>query len=220
MNERPDSRAPRAPRRRWPVAAATALVLFTLGGCASLNTVDSDVRSYGQWPGDRAIGRYAFERLPSQAAEPERQSQLESAARPALTQAGFTEAATKAEADVVVQLGARVDRQDRGVWDDPFWWNGWGYRGRWAPGWGYYRPGPFWSMGYAYESPRYEREVGILIRDAKTGQPLYESRATNDSLTRGDADTLSAMYTAALKDFPTPAVNPRRVSVPLGPVTP
>jgi hypothetical protein len=67
-----------------------------------------------------------------------------------------------------------------------------------------------------YSSPQYDREVALLIRDRASGQPLYETRATNDGgYTSGGTALLAAMYEAALKDFPTPAVNPRRVSVEL-----
>lgn len=213
------SKATRAtdPSPRTILGSLAAVVLAAgLAGCASLNNVDSEVRSYSQWPSGRSAGSYAFERLPSQAAEPERQSELENAARVALSKAGFTESASTSQSDVVVQLGARISREDRSPWDDPIWWNGWYYRSRWAPGpWGpgWWGGGPYWSM--RYDTPRYEREVAVLIRDRQSGQPLYESRATNDSLSRGDTATLAAMYEAALKDFPTPSVNPRRISVPL-----
>jgi hypothetical protein len=56
-----------------------------------------------------------------------------------------------------------------------------------------------------------------MIRDRKTGQVLYESRAANEGLTGPDGATFAAMFEAALRDFPQPAVNPRRVSVPLQP---
>jgi hypothetical protein len=65
------------------------------------------------------------------------------------------------------------------------------------------------------DTPRYEREVAVLMRDRRTGQVLYETRASNESLSGGDGTTFAAMFEAALKDFPQPAVNPRRVSIPL-----
>lgn len=187
---------------------AAGAALLALGGCASLNSLTSDVRSYGTWPAGRAPGTYVFERLPSQASQPEQQAALEDAARPAVEMAGFKPATEAGKADVTIQLGARITRYDTAPWDDPFWWNygyGFGRFGGWRPGLG---------LGYRFDNPRYEREVAVLIRDRASGAPLYESRAVNDSLVGGDPESLSLMYEAALKDFPTPAVSPRRVVVP------
>ena len=195
---------------------AMVLAAGVLAGCASLNSVDSDVSSYGTWPAGRAPGSFAFERLPSQEAQGERQGQLELAARGALEKAGFTQASDAASADVTVQLGARVTRYDSSPWDDPFWWR-WGgphfgaFPGRY-PGWYH----PYLGFGSTYSTPRYDREVALLIRDRRSGAPLYEARATSDGYSVGDNTLLAAMFEAALKDFPTPAVNPRRVSIPLG----
>lgn len=187
---------------------AAGAALLALGGCASFNSLTSDVRSYGTWPAGRAPGTYVFERLPSQASQPEQQAALEDAARPAVEMAGFKPAADAGKADVTIQLGARITRYDTAPWDDPFWWNygyGFGRFGGWRPGLG---------LGYRFDNPRYEREVAVLIRDRASGAPLYETRAVNDSLVGGDPESLSLMYEAALKDFPTPAVSPRRVVVP------
>ena len=193
------------------------LAAGTLAGCASLNTLDADVSSYGTWPPGRAPGSFAFERLPSQQAQGERQAQLEAAARGAIEKAGFTHAAEPATADVTVQLGARITRYDISPWSDPFWWHWPG--GYWRhPGWysGWYS-GPYGFGGPYYYggAPRYDREVALLIRDRRTGTPLYETRAVSDGYSVGDVALLSAMFEAALWDFPTPAVSPRQVSVPL-----
>jgi hypothetical protein len=189
---------------------ASIAAVGLLAGCAAMNSIDSDVYSYGTWPAGRTPGTFAFERLPSQQADAERQAQLEAAARPALQQAGFTPAAEAKSADVTVQLGARITRYDRSPWDDPFWWR-WGPYTHWRyPGW-YYPPFGY-PGGY---SPQYDREVALLIRDRATGTPLYEARAVSDGYSAGGTPVLAAMFEAAMKDFPTPAVSPRRVSVPL-----
>ena len=49
-------------RRFLGLAAAAAALL--LAGCAAMNTVTSEVVSYGDWPAGRAPGSYVFERLP------------------------------------------------------------------------------------------------------------------------------------------------------------
>jgi len=191
-----------------PRLALSTIAVAALAGCAAMNTVESDVSSYGTWPTGRAPGSYCFERLPSQQARPEQQAQLEIAARGALAKAGFTPAASDAACSVKVQLGARVTRYERSPWDDPFWW-------RW--GGGYWRHPGWYGFGYPAfaASPVYDREVAILLRDAKTGTPIFEARASNDGYHAGSTAMLAAMYEAALKDFPTPAVSPRRVTVPL-----
>ncbi|MEF7615235.1 DUF4136 domain-containing protein [Aquincola sp. MAHUQ-54] len=198
-----------SPAARGVRLAATAAALAVLAGCAALDSVTSDVSSYGTWPAGRAPGTYVFERLPSQAAQPQQQAALEDAARAAVEQAGFKPAADPARADVTVQLGSRITRYESAPWDDPMWWNwgfGYGRYGGWRSGVG---------LSYRFDSQRYEREVAVLIRDRATGAPLYESRAVTDGMSSGDAQTLAAMYEAALKDFPTPAVSPRRVTVPM-----
>lgn len=192
----------------WGVLALAA----GLAGCAGWNMLDSVVRSYGQWPAARAPGTFTFDRLPSQQADPERQRMLETAALPALEAAGFRAAAAGATPDVTVQLGARITRTEYAPWDDPLWWRG---------GFGAWRhrpwPSPYWGVGIHADSTRYEREVALLIRDRASGEPLYETRASNDGLTRGDATLLSAMFAAALKDFPAADAAPRRVTTPLAP---
>jgi Domain of unknown function (DUF4136) len=192
-------------------SVALLALVAALSACASLNTVESDVSTYSQWPAERKPTTYAFERLPSQQARPQEQAELEAVARPALASAGFTEVADIKTADVTVQVGARVSRTDRPVYDDPFWWRGGLY---------YSRHGrPFWGPSFVMtaESPRYDREAALLIRDRQSNQPLYEARATNDGLTVGGPQLLGALFLAALKDFPHGGVNPRRVSVQLPP---
>jgi hypothetical protein len=183
---------------------------LTLTGCAAFNQLNSEVSSYGQWPADRKPSSYAFERLPSQQARPEQQQLLEDAARRAVESAGFTPAADEKSADVSIQLGARVSASDRSPYEDPFWWRGGLYyshharfgRGFWGPG-----------IGLQFATPTYEREVALLIRDRKTGQALYEARASNDGASSAINSLLPAMFEAAMKDFPTGGINPRNVSV-------
>jgi hypothetical protein len=197
----------RLPLRATCAVAAAAV----LAGCAGIATVTSDVSTFGEWPRGRAPGSYAFERLPSQQAAADQQAMLEEAARPALHKAGFVPAPPGARADVTVQVGARITRSQASPWDDPFWW-------RWGAGYwhGFGRRGGFGlSASFPLAPTHYEREVALLIRDTASGAPLYEARASSAGTTTGGTQALAAMYQAALADFPTPAINPRRVSVPL-----
>ena len=184
--------------------AATAL----LAGCASLGSVTSDVSTFGDWPAGRAPGTYAFERLPSQQAQPKVADIIEGAARPALERAGFRPVAEGQAPDVLVQVAARMTRHDVAPWADPLWWRGGLGAWRRYP-WG----GPAWSLSMRADTTVYEREVAVLVRDRDTGRPLYEARASREDTMRGDAETMAAMFDAALMDFPATGLNPRRVTV-------
>jgi len=198
--------------RRLRAVLAAGMATATLAGCAGLSTLSSEVASYGEWPRGQAAGTYAFERLPSQQARAQQQDALEAAARPALEAAGFKPAPAGSEPQVLVQVGARVTLADRSPWDDPLWWRG---------SFGYWRygpwPGPSWRLGLRMDSPRYDREVAVLLRGRATGRPVYEARASNDGYSMGNAALLAAMFAAALKDFPATGLNPRTVVVPLAP---
>ena len=204
----------------FPTLSALALAGLVTG-CASTRLLDSDVNSFGAWPAGRAPATFAFERLPSQQARPEQQAQLEAAVLPALEQAGFRLAAAPSSSstgvapasgapDVLVQVAARTLRYDGGWNGDPFWPGGAFYRGgvgRWRGG------GSFGLYGARGWSPTYYlNEVSLLIRDARTQQVVYATRAQHDGVWF-DAAVRVALFDAALKDFPRPALSPRRVTV-------
>jgi hypothetical protein len=196
------------------LAAAAAAVL--LAGCAALNTLTSDVTTFSEWPAGRAPGSYTFERLPSQRANSERQAALEGAAAAALVKAGFKPAADPAQADIVVQVGARISRAEVSPWDDPLWWR-WGGSYWRSPGWRYPRSA-FYGGLHADWYTRYERNVALLLRDRASNAPLFEAHAQTEGGTTGDTALLGAMFEAALQGFPARELpSPRRVSVQLGP---
>jgi hypothetical protein len=192
------------------------LAAALLAGCAGLQSLTSDVSSFGDWPADRQPGSYAFDRLPSQRVQAADTESLEAAARPALARAGFQPAAEGRPPDVLVQLGARMTQFDRVLWDDPTaWYGGIGY-GYWRHG---FWPGSAWGWGYPgrYYANRYGREVGLILRDRATGKLLFEAHASNEGSTWPDLAMLTAMFEAALMDFPRLGVNPRQVVVTLPP---
>jgi len=193
---------------------ALTLAALLTAGCSGLRSVASDVTSFGEWPADRKAGTYAFDRLPSQQAQAAETERLENAARPALEKAGFSAAPEGQPPDVLVQVGARTARSDPYIWGDPFWWHG---------GFGYWRGGPwhgpYWGLSARFPAtPRYDREVALLVRDRASGKPLFEARASNESSSSSAGSaTLAAMFEAALMDFPRLGMNPRRVVVELPP---
>lgn len=191
-----------------PLAAVSlAAAALLMSGCAALNTLTSQVSTYGTWPADRPAGTYAFDRLPSQQAQVDTEEKLEAMAKPALESAGFKPVAAGATPDVLVQLGARTNPSDRSPWNDPLWVHPWGPRWRlmgdpWGPGW--------WDT-----VPPYEREVAVLIRDRATGQALYEARAATDGSTPGGTAIFTTMFMAAMKEFPKVDSKPHAVSATL-----
>jgi hypothetical protein len=203
---------------RTVAVALAAVATVALAACAALNTVSSEVTTYSEWPSDRKPGRYVFERLPSQKAGPQatRQAELEAAAAKALAKAGFSVVPDAAQADVIVQVGARLTRIEISPWDDPLWWR-WG-AGYWhAPSWRMSRSG-FYGGLHADWSSRYERNVAVLLRDRSSGTPLFEAHAQTEGGTAGDAALIGAMFEAALQGFPAHgAQNPRTVRVSLAP---
>ena len=62
---------------------------------------------------------------------------------------------------------------------------------------------------------QYDREVAVLLRDRKSGAPLYETRAQSEGGYSSRPELLAAMFEAALKDFPKSGPNPRTVTVPI-----
>jgi hypothetical protein len=184
---------------------------FALAGCATPRSLDSDVSTHSQWPADRKPSTYAFERLPSQQARAGEQQALEDAARPAIEAAGFSLAADAAQADVSVQLGARISSGARWPYESPIWWQGGLFHRRGAFGYSIGFGGPMFGFRWA-EPASYDREVAVLVRDRQSGQAVFEARASNNSNSASFNSVLPAMFSAALKDFPSSGINPRRVT--------
>lgn len=209
-------------RTRLVFSAAALAGAALLSGCAALHSVDTSVATFGAWPADAAPGTYAFDRLPSQERNPQRQQANENAAAQALASAGFRPAAEGAKPAVMVQIGVRTERFEQSPWDDPFWWGGprrFGYAG-W-PGYDSFGPwGPYglrrgrWAP-FPSEPDIYLHEVALLIRDANTGKALYEARASTDGYSSGSDRLIAAMFDASMKDFPRTSDKPHNVRVEL-----
>jgi hypothetical protein len=199
-------------RRRLLQGAAAFTAVWWLAGCAALTQVSVDVTTFGAWPSGRAPGRYAFERLPSQAQAGPAQDQLEAAAGAALERVGFSRAADAAQADVLVQFGAR-----QGQVIDPPPMFGWGIGlgfpiGRHSD----FGLGMHTGPGWYGERVRDYREIGLLLLDRASHQVLVEIQVRHESR-YGSGDLPEALFDAALSGFPDLPAGQRRVTVPLPP---
>ena len=186
----------------------TLMTALTLAGCAGLQRVDNTVQSYARWDapaGTAATGaakvpaapqRYRFERLLSQrdSTSAEGQDRLEAMARQALEPRGWTPAATDADARWTVQVTASTVRVGRDPWNDP--WGGWRFQSRIVAGNGHVFFAPM--FGFPMESPGYQRQVALLIREAASGRVGYETRADHESRWNSTPALWQAMVEAAL----------------------
>lgn len=207
-----------------------ALAALLLAGCSTTRVIDSDVTAFQTWqvapPGPGTP--YRFERLPSQQTAGSLQDQIEAAARPALAKVGLVPSEAAARYSVQVLLRAQAVER---VVSDPFGYGGFGpfggYRG--YGGYGYRGFGAFGfggsrgaSLGLAfplgvYESTTYRHELTLLMRDQKTQQVAFESRALHDGPWNDSLNLLPAMLDAALRGFPQPPQGTRRIPVELVP---
>ena len=187
----------------------------SLAACSGPYNIAANVSTFGSFPADRAGASYAFERLPSQK-DSKRQGELEDQARAALEKAGFKPAGDAKTADILVTLGARMSAEEYAPWDDPFWWRGrgpgWRVGGPWygyaGPCYGFHR-----TLGPCPLDVRYDREVAMLMRDRVSNEPVYEAHASHESGSRGDDGVTTALFAAALADFPKAEPQSHRVTV-------
>ncbi|MDD2729258.1 hypothetical protein [Malikia sp.] len=197
-----------------------------LGGCAGVIRLENDVRSYADWtasatgalmrpaPGDF----YRIERRPSQRQDPAAQQEaIEAIARDALQRVGLRAAPEPLPAGLpaprwTVELGARSIRLPQAPWDEP---------GRAAFGMslGIGHVGHHGSIGIGMPlfphvvPPYYQREVSIVLRDARSARVVYETQAAHDGPWADSPTLWAALYDAALQGFPQPPAGPRRVVI-------
>ena len=185
---------------RWITLPLLCAALW-LTGCASTRLVDSDVQSFSQLAGAPARATYSFERVPSQQAQGAQQSAVEEQARLALAKVGLRQ--DSAAPFYRVQAHARTDLLAYpDYWDGP----GWGWGG-WGGGRGFYG-----GLSMRFPPPTlYRREVGLILREAATGNVVYETRAVHEGVWTDNPAVFAAMFDAALNGFPTPPTGPRRI---------
>ena len=212
-----------------------AISALLLAGCSTVRVIDSDVAAFQTWtsapPGPGTT--YQFERLPSQQAVATQQDAIEAAARPALVKVGLVPTETAPRYSVQVLLSTQLIEQ---VYGDPFFQGGFGgYPGYgYGPRAGYGRYGGFGygSFGHggfrgaslglsfpigAYNTALFRHELAVLMRDNRTQQLSFETRARHDGPWNDTLTLLPAMLDAALQGFPQPPAGTRRINVPLAP---
>jgi Domain of unknown function (DUF4136) len=196
------------------VLLGTFLGLFLLlGGCASVYLVDNQVQSFASWgtaaTAPAAPQSYRFERLPSQREGDAAVSQnaLEDLTRAALARVGWNLAEATGAAPWTVQVSGGALKLPRAPWEEP--WDGFG------AGWGLYGGGGAWgsTLFMRMDIPYYERQVSLVVRQAATGQVVYETSARHDGRWNSSPELWSAMLDAALRDFPNPPTGARQVNI-------
>lgn len=202
---------------RWLLLAMAALALTLLTGCASMRLIDSDVVSVAAVPPGMSLqgAKYRFERLPSQVNNPEA-GLAEQQAQAAMTAVGLVRDDAGANLSVIVGFSGSQYLAD--PWGRPI-----------APGWTPYGSIVFGSgfgggfgshmglgMGMRFPPPtHYRREVSLIMRDLKSGQIVYETRASHAGPWSDSVPIFATLFQAALANFPNPPSGPRRVNIEL-----
>ena len=192
----------------------STLLLLTLAalltGCAGMRLVDSRVLAVANVPAGVQLqgARYRFERLPSQVNNPEA-GLAEQQAEQALAAVGLV------RDDAAAQLSVLVGFQGAQYLADP---------------WGHPYPGPYGSvligrgapwgsgvgvgLGMRFPPPvHYRREVSLILRDLRSGQVVYETRASHDGPWSDSVTIFATLFKAALAGFPNPPAGPQRVNI-------
>jgi hypothetical protein len=173
-----------------------------LAGCAT-TPPDATVQVFTPPPRLAAGSTYRLERLPLQASQPG-QAELEMAADAALARAGLRRDDTAPR--LAVQVAASQDRLATGpAWGGP------------SVGIGIGGGGGGGGVGIGFGIPigggvRSSQRVDVQVRDAATGQVVYQSQASG-----GPGASPAALVDAALRDFPNAPSGVRQVPLAAGP---
>jgi len=202
--------------RRFSVALA-ALALTLLTGCASMRLIDSDVVSVAAVPPGMNLqgAKYRFERLPSQANNPEA-GLAEQQAQAAMTAVGLVR--DDANPSLSVMIGFNGTQYQADPWGRPVG-PGWTPFGHVGVGIGIgMGAGSHVGLGTGMRFPpptHYRREVSLIMRDLKSGQVVYETRASHAGPWSDSVPIFATLFQAALAHFPNPPAGLRRVNIEL-----
>ena len=189
------------------------LAVGLLSGCATVRLIDSDVVSVVAAPAGMSLqgAKYRFERLPSQANNPEA-GLAEQQAQAAMTAVGLVRDDANAQLSVLVGFAGTQYLAD--AWGRPL------PPGAWSPYYGSISMGrgigPNVGLGVGMRFPpptQYRREVSLIMRDLKSGQVVYETRATHDGPWADSAQVFATLFQAAMANFPNPPAGLRRVNI-------
>jgi hypothetical protein len=194
----------------WPrgVMAIALIASALLAGCASSLRMDNTVQSFSALSEVPAAAGYRYERLPSQRQDPA-QPRLEAIADAALARVGLQR--DDASPAFTVQVWSRM-QYAVSPWAQPRFggWSGWGGVGLGS------HSGIGMGIGFpigGIDSPWYQREVGLILREAGSGRVVYETHAFHEGYWIDPARAWPAMFEAALQDFPQPPTGVRRVDI-------
>ena len=197
--------------RFWSISIVLALGL--LSGCATVRLIDSDVVSVSAAPAGMNLqgARYRFERLPSQANNPEA-GLAEQQAQAAMGAVGLVRDDAHAQISVQVNFAGMQYLAD--AWGRPL------PPGAWSPFYGSITmgrgigPNAGLGMGMRFPPPtQYRREVSLIMRDLQSGQVVYETRASHEGIWSDSAQIFATLFQAAMANFPNPPAGPRRVNI-------
>jgi hypothetical protein len=193
-------------------------VAFFAAGCSSVRLVDSDVTAFADWrTAPPAPGTpYRFERLPSQQAPGAQQDAVEGMARTALARVGMELNPSIARYSVQTVINTQI--VDRGIYDGGIGYSGIGFGGV-GYGGGVFLGGGSRGVGFGLSLPMrfpeyyYKRELTLQMRDLRTNQIAFESRALHDGVWSDTFGVLPAMLDSTLSGFPQPPPGTRRINI-------
>jgi hypothetical protein len=188
--------------------ALFALALL-LSGCGGMRLVDAQVQATATSATIEKGARYRFERLPSQADQPQA-AQVEAITQVALAQVGLVRNDSAARYSVLPS--ARIQAYNADYWGDPMGRSGVGPYSQVVIGTGNMGSVVGWGMRFPPPT-HYRYEISLLLRDLQNGQVVYETRATHNGPWADNANILPALFDAALKDFPHPPAGIRQVNI-------
>jgi hypothetical protein len=189
--------------------AAPALALMALSGCAS--SFKADVARFQQLPAPAGQSFTIVADDPRLAGGLEFSHYADLVGQ-RLTQTGYVAAGDPARADLVVRVSYDVDNGREKVRStgfaspDPFFYGGWGWRGRWGRPWGYgfYDPWLFGPGGYNDISSYtvYTSNLSMKIDRAADNRRLFEGRASAQSLSNKLTYLVPNLIDAMFTGFP------------------
>jgi hypothetical protein len=193
--------------------ALAALALNFLTGCTAMRLIDSDVVSVNAVPAGMNLqgAKYRFERLPSQANNPE-VGLAEQQAQAAMTAVGLVRDDAGASLSVLVGFSGTQYLAD--PWGRPLTPSASPF-GHITIGTGFgVGVGSHAGVGMRFPPPtHYQREVSVLMRDLKSGQVVYETRASHSGPWNNSVPIFATLFQAALANFPNPPAGLRRVNI-------